>query len=86
MNQVGNTTILLIGHDLATITQWASKITVMYCGQSVESAPTEKLLLRQSTLILKRFSKRCLTLVVGYLTSRNCNLFLGVSLPYNTFQ
>ncbi|GAM62350.1 peptide transport system ATP-binding protein sapD [Vibrio ishigakensis] len=44
MNQVGNTTILLIGHDLATITQWASKITVMYCGQSVESAPTEKLL------------------------------------------
>ena len=44
MNQISNTTILLIGHDLTTITQWASKITVMYCGQSVESAPTKMLL------------------------------------------
>ncbi|ANO32665.1 oligopeptide/dipeptide ABC transporter ATP-binding protein [Vibrio breoganii] len=44
MNQVNNTTILLIGHDLAAITQWAKKITVMYCGQSVESAPTDKLM------------------------------------------
>jgi len=41
MNQVDNTTILLIGHDLTTITQWANRITVMYCGQSVESAATE---------------------------------------------
>ena len=45
MNQVGNTTILLIGHDLTTITQWANRITVMYCGQSVESAKTEDILL-----------------------------------------
>ncbi len=44
MNQVDNTTILLIGHDLTTITQWAKRITVMYCGQSVESAPTEQIL------------------------------------------
>ncbi|NMS64072.1 ATP-binding cassette domain-containing protein, partial [Vibrio parahaemolyticus] len=29
MNQLNNTTILLIGHDLATITQWAGRITVM---------------------------------------------------------
>ncbi|AUI86257.1 peptide ABC transporter ATP-binding protein [Vibrio azureus] len=43
MNQVNNTTILLIGHDLTTITQWANRITVMYCGQSVESADTNKL-------------------------------------------
>ncbi|MCV5245886.1 ATP-binding cassette domain-containing protein, partial [Escherichia coli] len=27
MNQLNNTTILLIGHDLATITQWAGRIT-----------------------------------------------------------
>ena len=33
MNQLNNTTILLIGHDLTTITQWAKRITVMYCGQ-----------------------------------------------------
>lgn len=44
MNQVHNTTILLIGHDLTTITQWATRITVMYCGQSVESAATEQIL------------------------------------------
>ncbi len=44
MNQIANTTIILIGHDLTTITQWATRITVMYCGQSVESADTNKIL------------------------------------------
>lgn len=44
MNQINNTTILLIGHDLTTITQWAKRITVMYCGQSVESASTQQIL------------------------------------------
>ncbi|MGF1739944.1 ATP-binding cassette domain-containing protein [Vibrio profundum] len=44
MNQINNTSILLIGHDLATITQWATRITVMYCGQAVESADTKKIL------------------------------------------
>ncbi|MGX9415938.1 peptide ABC transporter ATP-binding protein [Vibrio sp. WJH972] len=44
MNQVNNTTILLIGHDLTSITQWANRITVMYCGQSVESAETKAIL------------------------------------------
>ncbi|MDW6092817.1 oligopeptide/dipeptide ABC transporter ATP-binding protein [Vibrio rhizosphaerae] len=44
MNQVNNTTILLIGHDLTTITQWAHRITVMYCGQSIESAMTHNIL------------------------------------------
>lgn len=44
MNQVNNTSILLISHDLTMITNWATKITVMYCGQSVESAPTEKII------------------------------------------
>ncbi|GIB40334.1 peptide ABC transporter, ATP-binding protein [Vibrio cholerae] len=43
MNQVNSTSILLIGHDLTTITQWADRITVMYCGQSVESAETAKI-------------------------------------------
>lgn len=44
MNQLNNTSILLIGHDLTTITQWTDRITVMYCGQSVESADTAKIL------------------------------------------
>ncbi|SON48861.1 oligopeptide/dipeptide ABC transporter ATP-binding protein [Vibrio tapetis] len=44
MNQLNNTTILLIGHDLTTITQWATRITVMYCGQSVESGATKQIL------------------------------------------
>ena len=44
MNQINNTSIMLIGHDLTTITQWATRITVMYCGQSVESADTKKIL------------------------------------------
>jgi cationic peptide transport system ATP-binding protein len=44
MNQLNSTTILLIGHDLSTITQWADRITVMYCGQSVESSSTKKIM------------------------------------------
>lgn len=43
-NQLSNTTILLISHDLTTITQWADRITVMYCGQSVESASRTQIL------------------------------------------
>ncbi len=44
MNQLGNTTILLVSHDLTTVTQWADRITVMYCGQSVESGSRKQLL------------------------------------------
>ncbi|KEY91219.1 peptide ABC transporter ATP-binding protein [Candidatus Photodesmus blepharus] len=44
MNQVNRTTIMLIGHDLTMITQWATKITVIYCGQAIESADTNKIL------------------------------------------
>ena len=44
MNQLGNTTILLVSHDLTTVTQWADRITVMYCGQSVESGTSKELL------------------------------------------
>ncbi len=44
MNQLNNTTILLISHDLTTVTQWADRITVMYCGQSVESGNRKQIL------------------------------------------
>ncbi|ATF10463.1 peptide ABC transporter ATP-binding protein [Candidatus Enterovibrio altilux] len=43
-NQLSNTTILLISHDLTTVIQWADRITVMYCGQSVESADKKQIL------------------------------------------
>ena len=44
MNQLSNTTILLVSHDLTMVTQWADRITVMYCGQSVESGSRKQLL------------------------------------------
>ncbi len=44
LNQLSNTTILLVSHDLTTVTQWADRITVMYCGQAVESANRQDLL------------------------------------------
>ncbi|MCS2172711.1 peptide ABC transporter ATP-binding protein SapD [Scandinavium sp. TWS1a] len=43
LNQNNNTTILLISHDLQMLSQWADKINVMYCGQTVETAPSEDL-------------------------------------------
>ena len=39
LNQNNNTTILLISHDLQMLSKWADKIDVMYCGQTVETAP-----------------------------------------------
>lgn len=46
MNQLNNTTILFISHDLNTVTSWADRITVMYCGQAIESGNREQLLER----------------------------------------
>lgn len=44
MNQNNDTTILLISHDLEIMSKWAHKINVMYCGQIVESGPSEELI------------------------------------------
>lgn len=44
LNQNNNTTILLISHDLHMLSQWADKINVMYCGQTVETAPSAELI------------------------------------------
>ena len=44
LNQNNNTTILLISHDLQMLSQWADRINVMYCGQTVETAPSEELI------------------------------------------
>lgn len=43
LNQNNNTTILLISHDMQMLSKWADKINVMYCGQTVETAPSEEL-------------------------------------------
>ena len=37
-------TILLISHDLQWMSKLANKITVMYCGQTVETASPDELL------------------------------------------
>ncbi|AXF75781.1 peptide ABC transporter ATP-binding protein SapD [Erwinia tracheiphila] len=44
LNQNNNTTILLISHDLQMLAKWADRINVMYCGQTVETAPSEELI------------------------------------------
>jgi cationic peptide transport system ATP-binding protein len=44
MNQNNNTSILLISHDLQTMSKWANRISVMYCGQMIEMAMTEDIL------------------------------------------
>lgn len=44
MNQLNDTTILLVSHDLLSLTQTANKLTVMYCGQTIESGTCEQIL------------------------------------------
>lgn len=44
LNQNNNTTILLISHDLRTMSQWANRINVLYCGQTVETAASQDLI------------------------------------------
>lgn len=44
MNQLGNTTILLISNDISTIANLTESISVMYCGQMVETGSREQLL------------------------------------------
>lgn len=44
LNQNNNTTILLISHDLRTISQWTQRIQVLYCGQTVELASSKTLI------------------------------------------
>lgn len=43
LNQLKNMSILLISHDLETVTNWTNSITVMYSGQFVEAGTTEQI-------------------------------------------
>ena len=42
LNKLSHTTILLISHDLETVSLLADNITVMYCGQMVESGTIDQ--------------------------------------------
>ncbi|GGB49189.1 ABC transporter ATP-binding protein [Oceanisphaera marina] len=44
VNKLSGTTILLISNDLTTFARLTDNITVMYCGQAVESGTREQLL------------------------------------------
>jgi len=44
LNQNNNTTVLLISHDLRTVSQWSNRIQVLYCGQTVETATSKELI------------------------------------------
>lgn len=44
LNQNNSTTILLISHDLQMMSKWCNRISVLYCGQTVESAQSEDLI------------------------------------------
>ncbi|WP_108650429.1 oligopeptide/dipeptide ABC transporter ATP-binding protein [Dongshaea marina] len=43
-NQLNGTTILLFSQDLCSIAHFADRLTILYCGQIVESGPAEELL------------------------------------------
>ena len=43
LNQLQNVTILLISHELETLAQWSDNLTVLYCGQVMESGVTSEL-------------------------------------------
>ena len=44
LNQLQNVSILLISHELETLSGWCDRLTVLYCGQVMESGPTAELL------------------------------------------
>ncbi|WOT04085.1 peptide ABC transporter ATP-binding protein [Shewanella youngdeokensis] len=44
LNQLQNVSILLISHELETLSGWCDQLTVLYCGQVMESGPTAELL------------------------------------------
>jgi cationic peptide transport system ATP-binding protein len=43
LNQLQNVTILLISHELETLAHWCNNLTVLYCGQVMESGPATEL-------------------------------------------
>ncbi|GLP94842.1 peptide ABC transporter ATP-binding protein [Paraferrimonas sedimenticola] len=46
LNQLHNVSILLISNDLESMANHCDKLTILYCGQTMEAGPMEKLLER----------------------------------------
>ena len=44
LNQVNGISVLLISHDLESIASWSDRLTVLYCGQTIESGASQDLL------------------------------------------
>ncbi|ABZ77314.1 oligopeptide/dipeptide ABC transporter, ATPase subunit [Shewanella halifaxensis HAW-EB4] len=44
LNQLHNVSILLISHELETLSGWCDQLTVLYSGQVMESGPTSEVL------------------------------------------
>ena len=44
LNQTQDLSILLISHDFESISSWTDKLTVLYCGQTVESGKSEDMI------------------------------------------
>ncbi|GAA5185886.1 oligopeptide/dipeptide ABC transporter ATP-binding protein [Ferrimonas gelatinilytica] len=44
MNKLNGVAILFISHDLKAVARWADRISVLYCGQLMESGRSKKLL------------------------------------------
>ncbi len=44
LNQLQNVSILLISHELETLSQWCDRLSVIYSGQVMESGPTSELI------------------------------------------
>ncbi len=43
LNQLKNMSVLMISHEIAELAEWTNTLHVLYCGQMVESGPTQKL-------------------------------------------
>lgn len=46
LNQLQGVSILLISHELDTLSVWCDQLSVMYCGQIMESGPTAEIIER----------------------------------------
>ncbi|ABL99439.1 oligopeptide/dipeptide ABC transporter ATP-binding protein [Shewanella amazonensis] len=44
LNQLQGVTIMMISHELETLADWCNNLTVLYCGQVMESGPIDELI------------------------------------------
>lgn len=86
LNQLQNVSILIISHELETLAQWCDHLSVLYCGQVMESGPTEDLITQPFILIPKHYSIICLTIQVLWPIRPLCRHYQVQLLHYSIFQ